>query len=189
VLAAYESPGRAYHNLEHVREVIRWFHEVGRDLGWRQSTEVFLALLFHDAVYVAGAPDNEERSAHLAREAIVQYLPQSGIDAERVAQLIRLTASHGSASPGEIDAEAALFLDCDMAILGASPDVFDQYEAAIAKEYSAIPPELFRSGRRRFLERLIAADRIYLSDYFQQRLDVAARANLRRALERLAAGN
>src|SRR5262249_3930427 len=77
----YGTGPRAYHNWTHVLDMIRWFHEVARDVGWQKPREVFLALLFHDAVYVAGAADNEERSARQAREAIQRWLPDSGIDA------------------------------------------------------------------------------------------------------------
>lgn len=59
------------------------------------------------------------------------------------------------------DRDAALFLDCDMAILGAPADGFDEYDAAIAREYS-----------------------IFLSEHVHGRLDAAARANVARALGR-----
>jgi predicted metal-dependent HD superfamily phosphohydrolase len=178
--AAYGSAGRAYHDLEHVRDVLDRFREVARDVGWAHPREVFVALLFHDAVYTPGAHDNEERSAELARESIARCLP--GVDGERVAWLIRVTARHGSLAPGDVDGEAALFLDCDMAILGSAAATYDAYERNIAREYAALPVEQFRAGRRRFLERLLACERIFLSDYFHRRLDGVARANLRRWL-------
>ena len=81
-----------------------------------------------------------------------------------------------------VDADAALFLDCDMAILGAEPAAFDAYDAAIAREYHAIPAEAFRAGRRAFLQSVLALPRIFLSDYVHARLDARARANLTRAV-------
>jgi len=45
-----------------------------------------------------------------------------------------------------------------------------------------VPGFLYRAGRRRFLQGLLRAPRIFLSDFFDQRLDAAARANLRRQL-------
>ncbi len=188
IVAAYATEGRAYHDLAHVREVVRWFHEVAREIAWENPREVFLALLFHDAVYRPGAADNEEQSARLAREMAAKWLSGSTISLDRVEHLIRLTARHGTLTVGEIDPETARFLDCDMAILGADPEAYDRYEAGIAREYAAIPAQLFREGRRRFLERLCAAPRIFLSDHFHARLDAAARANLRRAVEKLGPG-
>jgi predicted metal-dependent HD superfamily phosphohydrolase len=115
-------------------------------------------------------------------------LPDAGIDARRVAFLIELTARHGRHAPADFDADAAPddvrnFLDCDMAILGAAPDVFDAYDRAIAQEYAEVLPGwLFRLNRRRFLRGLLARDRIFLGDFFHLRLEENARRNLRRAL-------
>lgn len=178
---AYAAPPRAYHNFHHVLEVLRHCDEVEAGPGWRQAPEVHMAVLYHDAIYEAGRGDNEVRSAQLARQAIARWMPEENIDVERVVQLIELTARHGSLSPQQVDAEAALFLDCDMAILGASAGVFDAYDHAIAQEYLPIvPAEIFRQKRRAFLLDLLARERIYLSDFFHTRLDAAARDNLRR---------
>jgi predicted metal-dependent HD superfamily phosphohydrolase len=181
--AAYATPPRAYHGWAHVERVL----EHVREIAWPHPREVWLAALFHDAIYVAGAPDNEARSAALAREAIARWFPGELVDADRVAALIELTARHGRIAPGEVDAEAALFLDCDTAVLGAPADEFDRYDAGIAAEWAgAVAPAAYRAGRRAFLERLLAAPRIFLSEPFHARLDAPARANLRRALTRLA---
>ncbi|XXZ16127.1 hypothetical protein WMF18_16060 [Sorangium sp. So ce315] len=182
VCTAYGEPGRAYHNLDHVRDVLARVGEIARDVGWRRPREVFLAALFHDAVYEPGRHDNEARSAELAREAIARWLPDEQIDAGLVERLILLTARHGALAPADVDGEEALFLDCDMAILGSDPAAFDAYDRGIAAEYSAVPPELYAAGRRRFFEKLLAAERIFLSPYFRARLEERARDNLRRKL-------
>ena len=179
---AYRTPPRAYHAWAHVEDVEQWFQWVDAKRGWKQPREVFLAVLLHDAIYEPGAKDNEARSADLALAMIAQHLKGQGVDAPRVAELIRLTAKHGSLTPQDVDLDAAHFLDCDMAILGSAPEVFDAYGAAIRQEYAAVPDDLYAAGRRRFLEKVLAAPRIFLSDLFHARLDAAARANLRRAL-------
>ena len=178
---AYRTPPRAYHSWHHVEEVERQYREVGLGPGWRQPREVLLAVVFHDAVYVAGRKDNEELSAQLATREVTRHLPSESLDTARIEQLIRLTARHGALAPGDVDPEAALFLDCDLAILGASPTVFDRYDAQIREEYSSVPTVIYSLGRRRFLNRLLDAPRIFLSDFFHQQLDAAARSNLRRA--------
>lgn len=179
--AAHAQPPRAYHNLGHVQALLRHYHDVAAGPGWRQPREVLLAMLYHDAIYEAGRGDNEVRSAQLAREAIAHWLPDAGIDADRVAALIALTARHGSLRGDELDADAALFLDSDMAILGAPPEVFDAYDHGIAEEYRGkVPGFLFRLNRRRFLKGVLAQPRIFFSDFFHQRCDAQARANLRR---------
>ncbi len=180
----YATPPRAYHHFGHVRAVLQHCQDVADGPGWRQPAEVFLAALYHDAVYEAGRKDNEARSAALAVQAIAQEPALAGIDAARVEQLILLTARHGELGPADVDAEAALFLDCDMAILGAPAPVFDAYDRGVAEEYQGVVPGfVYRAGRRRFLQGLLRAPRIFLSDFFHQRLDAAARANLRRRLD------
>ena len=176
--AAYGEPQRAYHTAAHIDEVLGWFDRVADEVGWRQPAEVYVAIVFHDAIYVPGARDNEARSAVWARSAGL------AVDGARVAELIELTARHGAID--HADGDTALFLDCDMAIVGAAPAAFDAYDAAIAVEYQHVPPDAYRAGRRAFLAGLAASPRIFLSEYFHTRLDAAARANLARAVAKLA---
>ncbi|MCI4566601.1 hypothetical protein [Lysobacter sp. CFH 32150] len=181
--AAYATPPRAYHNFQHVQEVLRHYDAVTAGPGWTQPAEVYLAVLYHDAIYEAGRRDNETRSAELAVDHIARWLPDRSLDPARVAELIHLTARHGQFAPGDVDGDAALFLDCDMAILGAEPVTFDAYDRGIAAEYRGhVPGWLFKLNRRRFLKALLARERIFLSDFFHERLDARARINLRRAV-------
>jgi predicted metal-dependent HD superfamily phosphohydrolase len=138
----------------------------------RRST--YAAIVFHDAIYVPGAADNEARSAAWLRGSALPC------DLARGAELVELTARHGSRI--DADRDTALFLDSDMAILGAEPAAFDRYNAAIAREYSAIPADAFRAGRTKFLASVLALPRIFISDYFHDQLDAQARANLTRAI-------
>ncbi len=180
---AYRNPPRAYHAWSHVEDVEQWYQEVVKGPGWKKPREVFIAILFHDAICVPGHKDNEEKSAQLALNLLDQHLPRQQLDTARIAELILLTARHGSLTPSEVDPEAALFLDCDMAILGAAPEVFDRYHSAIREEYAHVESNLYALGRRGFLSRLLASPTIFLSDFFRTRLEAAARANVSRALE------
>jgi predicted metal-dependent HD superfamily phosphohydrolase len=173
--AAYAEPQRAYHDASHIAEVLGWFDRVFDDLGWRDPATIYAAIVFHDAIYVPGAADNESRSAAWLRASALPC------DLARGAELVELTARHGSPID-ETDRDAALFLDCDMAILGAEPAAFDAYNAAIAREYRAIPTDAFRAGRAKFLASVLALPRIFISDYFHDRLDARARVNLTRAI-------
>ena len=176
---AYQHPPRAYHQFGHVLEVLRHYQEMAAGPGWQQPREVYLAVLYHDAIYQPGRSDNERRSAGLARHELADV---PGIDLDRVCELITLTARHGSLRPQDVDADAARFLDCDMAILGTEAAAFDHYDAAIAEEYAGVVPGfVYRFKRRRFLAGLLARPRIYLSDDGHARWDAQARANLRRA--------
>lgn len=174
--AAYAEPHRAYHTADHIAELLRWFDVVHEEVGWRAPADVYLAIVFHDAVYDPTRHDNEARSAALART-----LAGAGDTAVR---LIELTAQHGRLEPAALDHDAAHFLDSDVAILGAAPEAFDAYDAAIAREYAHVPRDAYRAGRRAFLQAMLARERIFFSELFHARLEAAARANLARALAR-----
>ena len=186
--AAYARPPRAYHNYQHVQEVQRRHDEVAAGPGWQQTVETGFAVLYHDAIYDAGSKDNEALSANWAAEQISHWLPDAGIDIARVRELIELTARHGQFTPDDFAGtphavDTRHFLDCDMAILGAEPADFDAYDRGIATEYRGqVPGWLYKLNRRRFLKALLAKPRIYLSDFFHDRLDAQARSNLRRAI-------
>lgn len=185
---AYATPVRAYHHFGHVQDVLHRFAEVTAGAGWTQPAEAYLAVLYHDAIYDAGRRDNEARSAELAKAEIARWLPESGIDTLRVAELIQLTARHGQLSPADFgddgfSLDACHFLDCDMAILGATPEVFEAYDRGIAEEYAGhLPGFLFRLNRRRFLKGLMSRERIFLSHWFHERYDAQARGNIARTL-------
>ncbi|HEY5927465.1 MAG TPA: hypothetical protein VIV11_37530 [Kofleriaceae bacterium] len=183
--ASYGESHRAYHNATHIAEVLGWFDRIADDIGWLEPAEVYVAIVFHDAIYAPGAKDNEARSAKWAREARLAtgIEPTSGlpldaimVDRDRVAELIELTARHGHID--KADHDASLFLDCDMAIVGAPAAQFAAYDEAIAIEYKHVPPDAYRAGRRAFLEGLLAKPRIFLTDYVHNRLDAQARTNL-----------
>lgn len=176
--ARYAEPPRAYHHLGHVVEVLGWFDWAAARAPWQRPAEVVAAVLFHDAVYVPGAKDNEARSAELARQALAAHRELAGLDAERVAALIEATARHGKLSPGDVDDEAARFLDCDLAIVAAPPARYQRYCAEIAEEYAALPAEAYRAGRAAFVRGLLARPRLFLSELFHAALDEPARANL-----------
>ena len=175
--AAYGEPHRAYHTGTHIHEVLHWYDTVFDEVGWRDPVDVYVAVVFHDVVYDPTRHDNEARSAALARQLV-----GASDDATR---LIELTAQHGQLDGTGLDHDAAHFLDCDTAILGASAAVFDDYDAAIAVEYKHVPPDAYRKGRRAFLESMLVKPRIYFTDLFHARLDSHARDNLARAIAKL----
>jgi predicted metal-dependent HD superfamily phosphohydrolase len=180
--AAYASAGRHYHTWAHVADVARWFGIVAAEgPGWRSPVDVFCAVLAHDAVYDVTRADNEAASAELARRWCHERL---GRDPEAAVRMVLATAGHGAPPPSG-DADLLSFLDCDLAILGAAPDGYDRYAAGVEAEYTAfLPVELYRAGRKRFLERMVAQEHLFHTPFFRARLGDAARANLRRELAR-----
>jgi predicted metal-dependent HD superfamily phosphohydrolase len=152
---AYASPGRVYHTLEHVRQVLATLAPL-RDQA-RTFAELQLAAWFHDAVYDSQAKDNEERSADLAANVLGELGGSAELIAE-VRRLILLTRTH---DPAETDTDGCLLVDADLAILGAAPDEYAKYAAAIRQEYAWVPEEAYRSGRRAVLESFLRRPRIF----------------------------
>jgi len=183
LLYLYATPTRYYHNIHHVIEVLGHYQSTSKKNGWTNSKEVYLAVLYHDAIYEYGAKDNEKRSALIAKDAIAKHFSSHQIDSEYVQKLIELTAIHGKLRPDDVSEEEALFLDCDMAIVGSSWERFSQYQDAIEKEYCTVYPKLlYRIGRKKFLKSVLSAERIFLSSVFHQQYNLQARSNLKQAL-------
>ncbi|MEO6173198.1 MAG: hypothetical protein ABIP02_08780 [Arenimonas sp.] len=177
--AAYQTPPRAYHNIQHVHEVTAHYENVATTMGWQNPREVYLAVLYHDAIYQAGRKDNETRSSDLALAAVEKYLSDESIDTSKLKNLIELTARHGHLQSDNLDQETKHFLDCDMAILGSDHEQFIAYDKAIANEYRGkLPGWMFQFLRRKFLKGLLDSPRIYLSEIFHQSHEANARANI-----------
>lgn len=178
VIQAYRQPGRHYHGLGHVRDCLEQLDQASAEAIDRDLAET--ALWFHDAVYTAGATDNEALSAEWAASALLQAgAPESG--AREVARLIQLTDHVRPAT----EPLGALVCDVDLSILGRDPADFADYEARIRAEYASVPEPLYRLGRTKVLTALLARDPLYLSPHFRTRYETAARRNLKRSIEGL----
>lgn len=181
--AAYEAADRKYHNWLHITSLLADFHRL-KD-HWRHPEAVETAILWHDFVYVALSPSNEADSAEQMLERLKE-LAEPSVLADAHA-LIIATASH--TVPNDMTAElaldCALFLDMDMAILGADRAAFDQYDSAIREEFAIVPDEVYRPRRAEVLAGFLARDDLYLTETFERGHDKQARANLQHAISRL----
>ncbi|TIV07105.1 MAG: hypothetical protein E5W00_16425, partial [Mesorhizobium sp.] len=81
----------------------------------------------------------------------------------------------------------ALFLDMDLAILGATPDAFDAYEQAVRREYGWVQEPMWRAGRSAVLTSFLARPHIFHTEEFRQRFEPQARQNMARSLKALEA--
>ena len=181
--AAYKAANRKYHNWLHITSLLADFHRL-KD-HWRHPEAVETAILWHDFVYVALSPSNEADSAEQMLERLKE-LAEPSVLADAHA-LIIATASH--TVPNDMTAElaldSALFLDMDMAILGADRAAFDQYDSAIREEFAIVPDEVYRPRRAEVLAGFLARDDLYLTETFKRGHNKQARANLQRAISRL----
>lgn len=128
-------------------------------------------------MYDVQGHDNEIRSADWARDA----LNAAGVEpaaAQRVHDLVMATCH--DALPVGID--ATLLVDIDLAILGAPPARFAEYEAQIRAEYAHVPPAVFEPRRRCILTRFLAREPLYQTPGMRERCEAQARLNLQQAI-------
>ncbi len=170
VLARYDEHGRAYHNQTHLAELLGLFSEYRHQL--QNPNNVLLAILFHDAVYNPKAADNEQQSA-----ALFASLLRNPADAclVPVQAMIMATAGHALTTP---NADADLFLSMDLAILGAEPKRFWQYEGQIRYEFAHVPDAAYRAGRAAIMGKLAARTPLYAAPALESRFGAQARQNL-----------
>ncbi len=178
LLASYAEPHRAYHSQQHLAECLALFDE-HRDLA-QHPAEVEIALWFHDAIYDVHRHDNEALSADWARQAL-QGAGAPVEVAERVAALV--LATRHSVAPATPDEQ--LLVDIDLAILGASPERFAEYEMQIRREYAHVPADVFREKRGAILTAFLARPVLYGVPALRRRFDAPARRNLQQALAAL----
>jgi len=173
--ACHTEPHRHYHTTEHITAVLRHLHDLHA-----ATPTARLAAFFHDAIYDPTRSDNEAQSAELAREVLVAV---DRPEADDVAAIVLATAKH--ALPDHAPRETAAFLDADLAILGASPTVYDTYTEHIRAEYAHMSDRDFRAGRKAILQSFLERDVLYFTSAGQVSFEAAARANLTREIASL----
>jgi len=201
IAQAYSEPHRHYHGLSHLSAMFREYDRVRHLLNYPEA--VSDSIWLHDFrmdVDLAAYSANEARSAKAYLELSRDYAPrrlavtdehEGGLRYGRVglvAEFIMCTKGHQVNSPflqahPKALADAKLFLDIDLSILSAPADECDTYDANIRKEFAAVPEKFFASERARVLRNFLERERIYLTDVFAPREDIA-RDNLRRLIAR-----
>lgn len=175
VLARYGEAHRHYHTKQHLAECLDAF-EGARGLP-PHPADVEMAIWFHDAIYDARRHDNEQLSAEWARHALLTAGAPVDV-AQRVHDLVVATKHAGV--PVALDGQ--VLVDVDLAILGAPPPRFVQYESQVRAEYAHVPIWTFRWKRAEILRGFLARSRIYNTPYFHEQLEERARQNLVRAI-------
>ena len=181
VQASYNSPGRFYHTWDHILVCLQLFQSHQFD----DPQSVFLALLFHDAIYVAGRKDNEQQSVRLAEDCLIKHSRISNEKLTKIKRLIMLSAEHQSAEP--LNHDQKLMIDIDLSILGTPWPTYKAYAENVKREFcpAVTSEQLYRIGRKTFLKSLIARERIFLSDEFYQQAEHIARENIQKEIAML----
>lgn len=173
----YSEPHRHYHHLGHIAEVLR---AVARLLPPDvDPAPALFATWFHDIVYDPTQCDNELKSVTVAQELLAEFTTPAEQDA--IAQYI-LATRHDESSDDPI---TTAIMDGDLAILGASEVRYQQYAAAIRREYMHVSDSDYRAGRSRILKRFLERPSIYRHPVMVAEGETSARENISRELAML----
>ena len=172
IIERYSEDSRAYHNLTHIQKMLEYVDTESGKL--ENAPQVVLAVFFHDAIYDSHATDNEEKSAELVSK-LLEPLGINQSDADTISQLVISTKLHQPILPGP---DNQIFLDADLAILGASPEAYLKYTDAIREEYSWVPEEHYAERRKEVMENFLKRKEIYFSESAREAFEGQARENI-----------
>lgn len=178
IVTPYLNAQRHYHSIKHIGAMIADFKQIRQLCS--DPIAVECAIWLHDWYYETQNPghDNEIKSAAWAKQFLLDLqLPETF--AEKVAQLI-LATQHNSKV---VDHDAQLLVDLDLAIFGALPRVFDEYETCVRNEWAWVPDKVFNQNRLAIMKQF-AAQRVFNTEYFYSNYEQQAQVNLKRSLVR-----
>ena len=144
---------------------------------------MLLAAWFHDAVY-DGERDAEERSAAWAEDALAPLLPAPLV--AEVARLVRLTETHHAR--GRRPPTGARSPTPTWRSWPRRAERYDEYVAAVRREYAHLPDDVFGAGRAAVLGALADKPHLFHTAYAREHWEAPARANLERELAGAASG-
>ncbi len=181
---------RFYHSRAHIELLWTRHCAFAAGTGLRESpleAMIALAIAYHDAVYVAGARDNELLSAQLWLHVGAQEAGCAEINRLWVADTILATADHvGAAKTLDLsdprDFARQWVLDLDLTPLGEAPDVFDANMRLLAAENPQLPPAEQEKTSLAALRHFATARPLYKCPGLRAAFEVTARGNLRRIL-------
>ncbi len=171
LLGRYSEPHRRYHTVQHLSECVAAFEFSACCAANAGAVEA--AIWFHDAIYDPTSHENELRSAQLA----FTELTAVGIcvdSARRVSDLV-LATKH---STMPMTQDERIIVDIDLAILGAAPTRFAEYEDQIREEYSWVADSVFYAKRKAVLASFLARGTIYSTQRFRSLFEAQARSNI-----------
>ncbi len=171
----YQGEDRFYHGTEHIRQCLEKLDEAVEECG--SHPEVELATWFHDAVYHAGSPDNERKSAEWFKDRSNTHLYENTIDC--VSNLITIT-EHRNQPQTDLE---KLMVDVDLSSFSLPFEQFLRDGSNVRKEFKKYSDEKFVAGQRNFLNSLIGRSSIFSTDYFHRHYEKRARDNINQLLK------
>ena len=178
LLAAYQEAHRHYHSLRHIEHCLGVFEQCKSLL--QNSDAVELAIWFHDVILESGRHDNEARSAQLYLEL------SAGVQHEGMRRLVERLIMATLHDGGSLeDADSFYLVDIDLSSFGLPWPEFLRDSLDLRAENPHLCDAEYHLNQTGFQRGLLARPRFYLSDFFFERLEKQARANLARYFDYL----
>jgi predicted metal-dependent HD superfamily phosphohydrolase len=187
VYKKYNSRGRHYHNMAHIYRMTRSWAMFKNKL--RNPDAVFMAIIYHDIVYKPRKSDNEEKSREYFEKIAKAHLQEHStagvyytlIDDVKCA-IMATKHNDTSIAYWKNDLDIQYLLDFDLEILGTNVEAdYDWYRQGVRKEYRIYPNILYKPGRKKVLESFLLREKIYLTEDFKAREEIA-RKNLKKEI-------
>ena len=177
LLKKYTGSSRHYHNLIHLKHMIDELEPVEDQVNDLDC--LLFAIFYHDIIYKATRKDNEHQSALLFQKRI----SNTSFDRiETCMKQIEATKAHLRSE----DKDTNILLDLDLAILGQPWESYETYTKQIRKEYKIYPDFMYKKGRAKAMEDILRSEQtIFKTEYFQERYEQKAQANIAAELKLL----
>ena len=176
---SYSSPGRSYHNLDHLLSLLTLCEESVAVL--QNPIVVGFSIIYHDIIYDTQRRDNEEKSAEKAKRDLKALgLKRSFIT--EIEAFILATKDHEIPAEVVNKHDLAYFLDFDLAVLGLPGDEYEAYKKSIRQEYLQYRSYVYKEGRRQAMIQLLEKKSLFYTNEFKERFEVQARENINNEL-------
>jgi len=178
LLTAYQEEHRHYHSLRHIEHCLGMFEQCKSLLQHADAVE--LAIWFHDIILESGQRDNEARSAELYMQLSAGVQPEE--TRRLVERLIMATLHNGNSLE---DPDGIYLVDIDLSSFGLPWPEFLRDSLDLRAENPHVCDADYHLNQTGFQRGLLARPRFYQSDFFFERLEKQARANLARYFDYL----
>ena len=178
LIDGYQETQRHYHSLDHIEHCLGMFEQCKSLVSHADALE--MAIWFHDVILVSGRRDNEARSAELYLELSDSAQPQA---LRRLIERLIMATLHDGRELD--DADSMYMVDIDLSSFGLPWDDFLRDSRNLRAENPQVSDEEYHLNQTGFHRSLLARPRFFLSDFFHDRYEQQARANLARYFEYL----
>ena len=181
VVKAYSSPGRHYHDMNHIYGVVSMLYDHKHLL--KDADAIFFAAIYHDIVYNPKRKDNEEKSLKYFIGKILPHLKKISKASKVSSAILATKHDEFSKTLWQDDKDIQYLLDFDLETLGTRHEsTYEWYRKGVRKEYSMYPLKAYKAGRKAVLESFLKRKNIYLTEEFKK-IEKRARKNLKNEIK------